>query len=234
MANYVNIILDTIGPSGVSVLINGDADKITSTAATLTISCTDTDLTGYQMKIWGTAAAPTESDAVWETFQDTKNVTLPAGDGLKTVYVKVRDDVWNESATASDTITLYEKLPSLIGLTVNKSKISLIEGQNTTSGSFCVDENIDAIKIMIVQSSNDSYDVATNISIPVTNGSKIETDDGNLPCIDGVLSAEQYVDSVKGLSFVIHAKDINSVSPGDGVKIIKVFVRSAASGNWSI
>ena len=58
MANYVNIILDTIGPSGVSVLINGDADKAITTAVTLTIGCSDADTSGYQMKIWA-----------WETYQ---------------------------------------------------------------------------------------------------------------------------------------------------------------------
>ena len=234
MANYINIILDTIGPSGVSVKINGDADKAITTAVTLAIACADTDLTGYQMKIWGTADVPTETDAIWETYQTTKNVTLSSGDGLKTVYVKVRDDVWNESATVSDTITLYEKLPSIIGLTVNKSKLSLVEGQNLTLGDFTVDENIDAIKVMIVQNANDVHDAATNIAIPVTNGSKIETDNGKLTCTDGVLMVEEIVNCVHGIIFNIYADDINSVSPGDGIKIIKVFVRSAETGKWSI
>ncbi len=234
MANYVNIILDTIGPSGVSVLINGDADKAITTAVTLSIACADSDLTGYQMKIWGTADAPSEAEAIWETYQATKNVTLPSGDGLKTVYVKVRDDVWNESATASDTITLYEKLPSVTRLSVNKSKLSLVEGMNITSGNFLVDENIDALKIMLVQNGNDTHDAATNIAIPVTNGSKITTDNEDLPCIDGVLKTEKFVDCVLGIGFDIYADDINSVSPGDGVKIIKVFVRSAETGRWSI
>ncbi len=233
MANYVNITLDTVAPAGVSVLVNGDAEKTTSSAVALTIACEEA-ADGYQMKIWGTADSPTENDAVWETFQSTKNVVLPAGDGLKTVYVKVRDDVWNESATASDTITLYEKLPSLIGLAVNKSKVSLVEGQNKTVGSFAVDENIDAVKIMIVQNCNDSHDAATNISIPVANGSKIETDNGDLSCIDGVLEAEELVDCVFVVSFDICAKDINSVAPGDGIKIVKVFVRSAETGSWSV
>ncbi|MBQ7962066.1 MAG: hypothetical protein IJ289_05645 [Clostridia bacterium] len=234
MANYVNIILDTIGPSGVSVLINGDADKAITTAVTLTIGCSDADTSGYQMKIWGTADVPSEADAAWETYQTSKNVTLSAGDDLKTVYVKVRDDVWNESATASDTITLYEKLPSIIGLSVNKSKLSLVDGMNLTSGSFSVDENIDAIKIMIVQNANDAHNAATNIAIPVTHGSKIETDNGDLACTDGVLSAEQQVGSELGLGFVLYAQDISSVVPGDGVKIVKVFVRSAETGSWSV
>lgn len=234
MASYLNVTLDTICPAGVSVLINGDENKTTSTAAILTIECSDSDLTDYQMKIWGTADAPDEADAVWETYQETKNITLQSGDGVKTVYVKVRDDVWNESATASDTVSLFEKLPSIIGLSVNKSKLSLVEGQNLTSGDFSIDENIDAVRVMIVQNVNDSYDAATNIAIPMTNGSKITFDDGELVCTGGVLIAEQYVGAEKGLGFELHAKDISSVAPGDGVKIVKVFVRSAETGNWSV
>ena len=234
MANFVNITLDTIAPTGVSVFINGNVEKTTSTAVSLTVGCADEDLSGYQMKIWGTADAPTEESASWETYQQTKNITLSSGDGLKTVYVKVRDDVWNESAAASDTITLYEKLPSIIGLSVNKSRISLVEGKNVTIGNFTVDENISEIKIMLVQNSNDSYDSATNVIIPTTNGSGIESDSGVLPCKNGVLHTEGVVDSVIGLSFSIYAADINNVSPGDGVKIVKVFVRSAETGSWSV
>ena len=67
MANYINVTLDTIEPSSVGVLINGDETKTSSSAVTLTIDCADPELAGYQMKIWGTADAPTESDAIWET-----------------------------------------------------------------------------------------------------------------------------------------------------------------------
>lgn len=233
MANYVNITLDTIGPAGVSVLINDDADKVTSTSATLTISCEDADLSGYQMKIWGTADAPTESDALWETFQEEKDITLSSGDGLKTVFVKVRDDVWNESATVSDTVTLYEKLPSIIGLSVNKSKLSLVEGQRVTVGSFGIDEDIDAVRVMIVQNVNDTYDAPTNVSIPVTNGSKIYNE--NDETVSGAfLEAESTLNNVQLVYFDICAADISAVAPGDGVKIVKVFVRSAANGNWSV
>ena len=233
MANYVNITLDTISPAGVEVLINDDDDKVTSTAAVLTISCTDTDLTGYQMKIWGTADAPEENDASWETYREEKGITLPAGDGLKTVYLKVRDDVWNESATVSDTVTLYEKLPSIISLSVNKSKLSLVEGQSVTVGSFGMDEDISAVRVMLVQNVNDTYDSVTNIAIPVTNGSRIWNE--NEETISGeFLDAEAFVSNAQLVNFDISAADINAVAPGDGVKIVKVFIRSAATGSWSV
>lgn len=237
MANYVKITLDTIGPSGVSVLINGDADKITSTAATLTISCSDTDLTGYQMKIWGTAAAPTESDAVWETYQAEKNVTFSSGDGQKTVYVKVRDDVWNESATATDTVLLVTKVPVVTNMTTDVSKISLVQRKDSFRLDFYFDENISTAKVMIVQDVNAPHNAPSNVLIPCAAGSVIyhsDTDFGDeietdyLELTNGEYSSTGYV------TCSIYAEDITSVAPGDGVKIIKAYVKSAATGSWSI
>lgn len=92
MANYFNLTLDTTAPSGVSLSINSGAEYTTSASVSLAIACSDTDKTGYQMKIWGIAGKATENDATWETFASSKTVDLPTGDGLKTVYVKIRDD----------------------------------------------------------------------------------------------------------------------------------------------
>ena len=234
MANYINIILDTIGPSGVSVKINGDADKAITTAVTLAIACADTDLTGYQMKIWGTADVPTETDAIWETYQTTKNVTLSSGDGLKTVYVKVRDDVWNESATASDTITLYEKVPSIVSFSVTSSRISLVNGKNIISGAFYADENVDAVKLMIVDNVNARHDSPSNIAIPKNAGSELYDDNNDATESEAVLELEGRVNKEIGFNYTIHASDIVAVAPGDCVKILKAFVRSAETGNWSV
>ena len=234
MSAYINLTLDTIGPSGVTVKINGDETKATSTAAQLTISCADTDLTGYQMKIWGTASAPTESEAVWETYQPTKNITLTDGDGVKTVYVKLRDDVWNESATASDTISIYLKLPSIIDITVDRAKISLVEGKDNCAVVFGYDEDISEIKVMLVEDINAAHNNVTNVSIPTTHGSGIDA------CGALVTKGKSHLEAVKNIEAnndtcaVIYGADIAAVSPGDGVKIVKVFVKSALSGNWSI
>ena len=236
MANYVKITLDTIGPSGVSVLINGDADKITSTAATLTINCTDTDLTGYQMKIWGTADAPSESDAKWETYQAEKNVTFSSGDGQKTVYVKVRDDVYNESVIASDTVLLITKVPVVTQMKTGTSKISLMQGGNIATGCFYFDEDISAAKIMIVQDVNAPHNSPANVLVPCAGGSSMYHSDADMNyefegselSLEGEFSCDGYID------FIIYADDIVAASPGDGVKILKAYVKSASTGSWSI
>ena len=236
MANYVNLTLDTIGPAGVSVKINGDEEKTTSTAVSLAITCSDADLTGYQMKIWGTATAPEEADAAWESYQEEKNVTLSDSDGIKTIYVKVRDDVWNESVTASDTISLNSKVPA-VNFRIVDSKISLVSGKNTAGGNFGFDESIDAAKIMIVSDINARHDDDTNIRIPVTNGSFMFKDDDSLLTKEkeGYLEFENNICDKDYLNYyIIRAEDIAAVSPGDGVKILKLFVRSAETGSWSV
>lgn len=236
MAGYTNLTLDTTAPSSVSVIINNEEIKTNSAEVTLSITCSDEDLKGYQMKIWGTSSAETEDSASWENFQNTKNITLPAGDGGKTVFVKVRDDVWNESVTVSDTIMLQTKLPSVLDLVLFNSKISLVSGRNMSTGIFEIDESISALKIMIVQNINAAYNDPTNISIPTKYGSYMESDLGRIPnASSDVLEADEtMVESVYSLNFTLCADDIQTASPGDGVKIIKIFVKSAESGNWSL
>ena len=113
MASFFNLTLDTLAPAGLSIILNDGAQYATSATVTAKISVSDETTTGYQMKIWGTKAAAKEADASWETFAATKSITLPDGDGLKTIYVKVRDDVGNESAAASDSITLNTSIPAV-------------------------------------------------------------------------------------------------------------------------
>ena len=88
MASFFNLTLDTLAPAGLSLILNDGAQYATSATVTAKISVTDAATTGYQMKIWGTKAAAKEADASWETFAATKSITLPDGDGLKTITLK--------------------------------------------------------------------------------------------------------------------------------------------------
>lgn len=234
MSNYINLTLDTLGPQNVSAILNDGEHMTTSNNVRFTIICTDPDKTDYQMKIWGTETHPTEEDAEWQTYADTVRLTLSDFTGLKTVYFKVRDDVYNESATVSATINYVKERPSIQGLFVTPAKLSLMDKKNVASGGFNFSETIDAVKIKIVSDVNASHDDPSNISIPTTNGSAM-WDDFNSDSYDiSTLDHEITVPSSMSVGFYINAKDISSVAPGDGVKIIKFFVRSAMSGLWSI
>ena len=102
MASFFNLILDTLAPSGLTLLLNNGATYATSSTVTASIAVEDATTTGYQMKIWGTKAAETEEKASWETFAASKSLVLPAGDGLKTVHIKVRDDVGQHGGSGRD------------------------------------------------------------------------------------------------------------------------------------
>ncbi|OGF48663.1 MAG: hypothetical protein A2231_00830 [Candidatus Firestonebacteria bacterium RIFOXYA2_FULL_40_8] len=95
------IVLDTTGPTG-SVVINGGQVSTMLTTVSLTLSGTDTGSGVVSMQI--------SNDGVsWTTYAyaAAKVWSIPAGEGVKTVYVKYIDALGNASGVnATDTIAL--------------------------------------------------------------------------------------------------------------------------------
>lgn len=219
MASYFNLTLDTTAPGGVTLSINDGALYATSTAVTLTIATSDGVTTGYQMKVWGIDGVTDEGSASWENFSTSKSVNLTSGDGLKTVYIKVRDDVGNESAQVSDTITLNTTVPVVTITGPDKSKISKVTGFNTSIINFTSDVEFEEYKVCVVPQNNSTQDAGTVIG--TTNGSiNTSGSDGDFPASENI-------------QVTINGADLEAASSGDGVKIVKVFVRNAA-GTWSV
>lgn len=219
MASYFNLTLDTLAPSGLTLAINDGALYATSTAVKLTIAVEDESTTGYQMKIWGIDRVADESSASWENFAPSKSVNLTSGDGLKTVYIKVRDDVGNESAQVSDTITLNTAVPVVTITGPDKSKISKVSGFNTAIINFTADVEFEEYKVCVVPANNSTQDAGAIIG--TTNGSQNTSG-----------SAGSYPAS-ENIQVTITGADLEAASSGDGVKIVKVFVKNAA-GTWSV
>lgn len=216
MANYFNLTLDTTAPSTLAMTINNGATSTTSTSVTLNITCTDDDVS--QMKIWGINGIASESDASWETFATTKNVTLTTGDGTKTVYIKVRDDVYNESSAINDTIILNTSVPAVTITGPDVAKISKMSGKNTSSFTFSVDSAFVEYKVNVVPSINSIHTAGTTIG--TTGGSTNMSGTGTFA-------------KSTPISCSINGADLNTASSGDGTKIIKVFVKNTA-GTWSV
>lgn len=219
MASYFNLTLDTLAPAGLTLLINDGALYTTSATVTLSISMTDEASAGYQMKIWGIEGVADEESATWETYATTKSVTLVAGDGLKTVSIKVRDDVGNESAVVTDTITLDTAVPAVSVTGPDKSKISKVAGFNQSIFNFTSDVIFEEYKVCVVPANNSTQEAGT--VIPTTAGSlNTSGSEGNYPASTNI-------------QVTITGADLETASSGDGVKIIKVFVRNA-TGTWSV
>lgn len=218
MASYFNLTLDTLAPQGLTIKLNNGSQYTTSKAVQLAINVTDESADGYQMKVWGIDGIAKESDAVWETLANVKDITLSTGDGLKTVYVKVRDDVCNETAAASATITLDTSVPAVTIIGPDVSRISKTAPKNVATFSFTSDVAFTEYKIKVVPSKSSLHDAGTLIG--TANGSTN-------------MNATGTFKASTAISCKIYGKDLEAASSGDGEKIIKVFVKNA-HGTWSV
>lgn len=218
MASYFNLTLDTLAPQGLTIKLNNGSQYTTNKTVQLAVNVTDESADGYQMKVWGINGVANESDATWETLANIKNVTLSTGDGLKTVYVKVRDDVYNETVAASATITLDTSVPAVTIIGPDVSKISKTSPKDVATFSFTSNTAFTEYKIKVVPSNSSLHDAG--VQIGTTNGSTN-------------MSATGTFKASTAISCKVYGKDLEAASSGDGEKIIKVFVKNA-HGTWSV
>lgn len=226
MASFIVVKLDTTAPSNPLINLEGGAVYATAQLINAALSTGDADTTGFQMKIWGTidksydaTIQDTEVASQWITFATSKQIKLAAGDGLKTVYVKIRDAVYNVSAQASDTITLDSTVP-VPNITANDVKpegVSEQSGKDTMTFTFNAGATFSEYKVKVVSGSNAAHD----------SGAQLGTTNGSLN-VSGV--AGNYTNPI---TVTVKGADLKVASVGDGDKYIKVFIKSA-SGLWSV
>jgi len=226
MANYFLLTLDTTGPQSPSIILESGAQYASAQLINADIATADGDTIGYQMKIWGDVdltenpnIQDTEGNSSWITYSATQQVKLSTGDGSKTVYLKIRDDVLNESAQTSDSITLDTSLPVVTISGPDVSKISKIATANISSFSFTVNEIFDEYKVKVVASTGAAHDTGTLIG--TANGST------NMSGVAGDYPADT------AINCSIYGSDLEVASAGDGEKIVKVFAKDK-SGTWSV
>jgi len=215
MAAYFTLTLDTTAPSGGSISVTAlTAQRLVA----LTLSAED----AAQMKLYGDIgpdAAPTaEADAAWETYADSKSVQLTSGDGAKTVKVKFRDAVGNETAEYTAATVLDTAAPIVTITGPDVTTVSKVSGYNVSSFTFSADTAFIEWSVRVVPSSSSLY----------TAGTEIGTGSGSVN-MSG--TAETAADTP--ISCTINAADLEAASSGDGAKIVKVFVKDSA-GNWSV
>lgn len=214
MASYFSLTLDTLAPTISAFTINGGATVTTSASVTLNITSAD----AAAMKIWGINGVASEAAATWETFASSKSVTLTSGDGSKTVYIKVRDSVYNESSTSSATITLSTAIPTITITGPDVSVISEQNGKNIATFSFSSSMALKAWKVKLVPANNSAHDAGTQMGS--TGGSTNMT---------GTTKAANTSVECK-----IYGSDLSTAASGvDGTYIIKVFGQASANDLWS-
>ena len=214
MASYFNLTLDTLAPTISAFTINSGASVTTSQTVTLSITAGD----AASMKIWCINGVASEAAASWETFASSKQVTLTSGDGSKTVYIKVRDSVYNESASTSATITLSTAIPEITITGPDVSVISEQSGKNIATFSFTSSMALKAWKVKLVPANNSAHTAGTQM--PSTGGSTNMT---------GTTLAADTAKECK-----IYGSDLSSAAGGtDGTYIIKVFGQASINDLWS-
>jgi hypothetical protein len=225
MANYIYLTLDTTQPANPSLSILGGATYATAQLVDLTIGTTDSDKTGYQMKIWGsvdntydTNIQETEGVSTWITYNNSKQIKLSTGDGSKTINVKIRDDVYNESSVASDSITLDTSIPTVTVTNSDVQKISKMVGKNEASFTFTVDKEFAEYKVKVVGSTGAAESTGTTIGT-VNGSTNTSGTNGNYP------AGTPITVKVTGL-------DLELSSSGDGNKILKVYAKDLTN-KWS-
>lgn len=212
------LTLDTLGPQGVAATLDGGAAYTNTPSVTLTTTTSDPDITGYQMKIWGDIEGGPipEASAVWTTYASASAITLSSGDALKTVNVRLRDDVWNESGIASAAITLDTTAPTVsITSGPDRTRVSRIVDRRQSTFTWSADENIDRYEVRVVPA-------ATSLH---TEGTLLTNTSGG----SSNLSADGAIAGGSAMTTVIDGRDLPDP---DGDKRVKVFVRDT-SGKWS-
>ncbi|WPK14036.1 S-layer homology domain-containing protein [Lysinibacillus louembei] len=107
ISNVINqtIKLDTEAPIGTVVINDGD-EWTTKTDVTLSFTGVSSDVEAMQISneagIW---------PAIWENSTSTYNWNFSAGDGVKTVYVRFKDEAGNISNVINQTIKLDTEAP---------------------------------------------------------------------------------------------------------------------------
>lgn len=233
MASTVTITLDTSAPAGVSITLAGGAATVTTRDITAALACTDPDLTGYQMKIYGDVDdafdtanyRASEANAPWISFAASKNIRLSSGDGAKTVRVKVRDDVWNSSGEATDGVTLDTSIP-IITVTAGPTppRISKIASKRSSSFTWQSDVALQAYEVRLVANTTDPRGSGTLIG---TTGGSQNVSGGAVAATTGVTTQIDGAD--------LETAGVNGAAAYNGQQgIVKVFGQATSNGQWSV
>lgn len=149
---------DSAPPTG-SITINSGAMYTNATSVTSTLSCDDG--TGS-----GCAEMQFSNDNIsWltpEVYASTKTLTLTPGDGMKTVYVKFRDNAGNWSDAYSDTIML-DTTPPASTVTSPGNGAAIMASSFTIAGN-ASDTGSNVTKVEISTDGGSTWNLATGVT----------------------------------------------------------------------
>lgn len=226
MVNYVEVYLDTTAPATPTLSLDGGS----AFASDLLVDCaigTVEDTTGYMMKIWGTGIdttydlkiQDTEVASDWITYSPTKQIKITDINELKTVNVRLRDQVENISGTTTSTISYDSTKPVVQTSLPDVDRISVDTAKNVVNFTFQVDSPFIEYRVKVVN----SYGAEEVAGTPIpTAGGSINTS-----------GTGTFDTTLNPINVTIYGADLQTASSGDSTKIIKVFVREFEGADWT-
>ena len=132
-----SIFLDRVKPGPLGVIIEGGAGYTNMVTVNLTLRAVDQEPSSGLWAMQFSDDGWTWSD--WAPFASSASYTIPSGDGVKTVYFRVKDHAGNIADTASDTITLDTRSPlvynvMVVGITDTSAMVVWTTDEESTSG----------------------------------------------------------------------------------------------------
>jgi uncharacterized membrane protein len=192
---YSTIYLDLTPPDQLSIVINDNKLYTNSNLVTIRLKATDLGSGVGNMSIsnngidWST----------WEPFTATKSITVPLGDGEKTVFYRVDDLVGNIAEEVMDTIILDTIPPETISIVVNngegytnsKDVELILQATDSMSG-------IDNMSFSLDQQDWqpwESFNQQRSFSLPSGDGEKtiyfrVNDNAGNIATVSGTITLD--------------------------------------------
>ena len=111
-----SIFLDRVKPGALSIVLEGGAGYTNSLTVNLTLGASDLEPSSGLWSMQFSDDGWTWTD--WVPYAPSGTYTIPSGDGVKTVYFRVKDHAGNQADTVNDTITLDTLPPQIYNVVV--------------------------------------------------------------------------------------------------------------------
>ena len=183
------------------------------------------------------AQGVTESAAVWtdlvyadgKAYMVVSDMFMTEGEGNKNVYLKVKDNAGNISTAAVQSVYYDPSAPEVVVSGVDYNRISKMHTarhdnaakfNDETHFVFTPSETIQAYKV-VAYANQDAAKAGSNAD------AVIPSDAGSVNMSATGLSSAEAVNAM------IRGADLEAAVPGDGIKIVVVYVQDLA-GTWSV
>lgn len=228
MTNSFTLSVDTTPPGSPQMFLNGGALFTASRDATVHLSSSDylagaADVTS--MKIWGDVdlsdnpnVQDTEITSAWVAFAVDTDIVLTVPIARKRIYARLRDSLGNESPVFGAYIDYDPGFPLVTVIVAPLvTRVSTVTGHDQSVFSW--EANVAFVEYQVR--------VMPSTASPYYGGSVIGSTHGSV----NVAGTGTFPADTPTQTTIVGA-DLVAASPGDGPKIIKVFVKDA-SGRWS-